>query len=570
MKSHTPPKEDQKPLLGAEQTVDFQDETIPPNSPITNLTNNFQNDSFESEKAESNEKLDQFFDSYIDSTSQENTRESHVCSDSVSKCGDEQHSTSAPKSTRINSYLPVANNQIPESLFHQLQSDSSSLATLVTEKRISDSRRTFCLFVLFDLILTSLLWLLMCGTSANSEYTFFVIVGKQISEYTVNDSLFDVVCLAFLRFTFLELMYAVLRIKHWWPVALSTSVTDILLILKIFPIFQASGTATYLSRAIPMTIVILLTNFILSWIEVWLIDFKVLPAEAKLAQRTVRQFIQNQQSLSYGGNDADLGERAPLLNGHQRGFTPPQSYYTGATSDHLSYHSVLESEFERPTSRLAQLHKARPISREEQMHIEKGKGALNQLWCMFRNEEIWKLDKELENGDKLYTADIPSYGKTFRIDTTVYGVSAQQIFQEIILKAETMPTWNKAVDDVKILRRIGEQTAISLEVSKPAGKGLIQSRDFITVRRVDKIENMYISAGVSTEYEIPETGRIRGVNGPTGFIVEPLNVGYNSCKFTWILNTNLKGSLPQYLVNSNLAATMITFVSSMKEFLGAE
>lgn len=101
--------------------------------------------------------------------------------------------------------------------------------------------------------------------------------------------------------------------------------------------------------------------------------------------------------------------------------------------------------------------------------------------------------------------------------------------QEISLKAESMPTWNSALSDVKvnnvnvivqnifklrlisqkILKRIGEQTAISLEVSAPAGKGLIQSRDFVTVRRVDKIDTSYISAGISTDYEIPHSDRIR-------------------------------------------------------------
>lgn len=40
---------------------------------------------------------------------------------------------------------------------------------------------------------------------------------------------------------------------------------------------------THVAPDIPMTVVLLLTNFVLTWIEVWLMDFKVLPTEFKMA-----------------------------------------------------------------------------------------------------------------------------------------------------------------------------------------------------------------------------------------------------------------------------------------------
>jgi len=45
------------------------------------------------------------------------------------------------------------------------RSDTSSLATLAADTKMSDLRRTFCLFVTFDLIITVLLWLIVCGVS---------------------------------------------------------------------------------------------------------------------------------------------------------------------------------------------------------------------------------------------------------------------------------------------------------------------------------------------------------------------------------------------------------------------
>lgn len=66
---------------------------------------------------------------------------------------------------------------------------------------------------------------------------------------------------------------------------------------------------------------------------------------------------------------------------------------------------------------------------------------------------------------------------------------------------------------LQILKKIGEQTAISLEVSRPAAGGIIKSREFLTVRRVDKIGDIYISAGIFTDYNIdmPPSEKVRCV-----------------------------------------------------------
>lgn len=509
----------------------------------------------ENRRSVSNPNLNSFFDSYVSDVSQQDIAETEtVCSDSISRYdgngGDGRHRQNADCLVQIRSSRSGSAH-----VRQPMASEPSSLATLVSEKRISDSRRTFCLFVTFDFILTSILWLFMCGTSSGNDGSFFQILVNQITNYTLCTSMFDVVCLAAARFAFLQITYALLWIRHWWPVAVSTGVSDILLILKIFPIFQDKSPTDALTKAIPMIIVILLVNFVLTWIEVWFIDFKVLPEEARLAERTVRQFIntQGQPNLGYTLDEDD--ETTPLI----RPIRPTaSSFYTAAQSDRLSYHSVLESEFDGSVANgLRGNLFPIPISPEDQVHVERGKQALHQLWSLYNDKTVWKVDKQLENGDTLYTTSTSEYGKSFRIDATIRGVATQVIFREISLKAEAMPTWNSALSDVKILKRIGEQTAISLEVSAPAGKGLIQSRDFVTVRRVDKINKSYISAGISTDYEIPPSDRIRGINGPTGFILTPCEGEFAATKFTWILNTNLKVCCPLFLLREILLSSAL-------------
>lgn len=51
--------------------------------------------------------------------------------------------------------------------------------------------------------------------------------------------------LAFLRFLFLVGSYALFRVKHWWPVAISTALSDAALIVKIFAIFPGFGVSYY-------------------------------------------------------------------------------------------------------------------------------------------------------------------------------------------------------------------------------------------------------------------------------------------------------------------------------------
>ncbi|XP_039192692.1 STARD3 N-terminal-like protein isoform X4 [Crotalus tigris] len=93
------------------------------------------------------------------------------------------------------------------------------------KKGISDVRRTFCLFVTFDLLFITLLWII------------------------------ELNLLAVFRFKILILAYALCRLRHWWAIAL---------------LFQ--GAFGY---------VLPIISFLLAWIETWFLDFKVLPQEAE-------------------------------------------------------------------------------------------------------------------------------------------------------------------------------------------------------------------------------------------------------------------------------------------------
>nr|XP_057927979.1 STARD3 N-terminal-like protein isoform X3 [Doryrhamphus excisus] len=142
------------------------------------------------------------------------------------------------------------------------------------KKCISDVRRTFCLFVTFDLLFITLLWIIELNVNGG--------IPKQLDEevlhYDYHASFFDIFVwllllkkhhhthahthkhtyththwraltscsccissptlaswqlLAVFRFASLILAYAVFRLRHWWAIAVTTAVSCAFLIAKV-------------------------------------------------------------------------------------------------------------------------------------------------------------------------------------------------------------------------------------------------------------------------------------------------------------------------------------------------
>ncbi|KAF4117352.1 STARD3 N-terminal-like protein [Onychostoma macrolepis] len=136
------------------------------------------------------------------------------------------------------------------------------------KKCISDVRRTFCLFVTFDLLFVTLLWIIELNVNGGIQEQ----LKKEVLEYDYHKSFFDIFLLAVFRFAALILAYAVCKLRHWWAIAITTATTTGFLIVKVvLSKLLSQGAFGYLLPII---------SFILAWIETWLLDFKVLPQEA--------------------------------------------------------------------------------------------------------------------------------------------------------------------------------------------------------------------------------------------------------------------------------------------------
>ncbi|RLV91365.1 hypothetical protein DV515_00014183 [Chloebia gouldiae] len=486
------------------------------------------------------------------------------------------------------------------SSFSQSQAFSPYFLSPEKRKAISDVRRTFCLFVTFDLLFISLLWIIelnwlplecqdtlaakdwpeihqLLALPAPSQlgpvqsHSLKTKVGikenlrDEIINYKFNTSFFDIFLLAMFRFLVLLLGYAVIRLRHWWVIAVTTLVSSAFLIVKvILSELLTKGAFGYL---LPIV------SFVIAWLETWFLDFKVLTQEAE----EERWFLAAQAAAS-----------RPLLYpralSEGQFYSPPESF---AGSDN-------ESD-EEGVGRKA-------LTTQEKEYVRQGKEAMEVVDQILTQEENWKFEKNnasvdfppqlaegmdglaktgtneaLETslrhekltsdfGDVVYTFEIPFHGKTFILKAFLQ-CSPEMVYQEVILQPEKMILWNRTVAACQILQRIEDNTIVSYDVAAGAAGGVVSPRDFVNVRRIERRRDRYVSSGMSTTHSLkpPLSKYVRGENGPGGFIVLKCPSNAKVCTFIWILNTDLKGRLPRYLIHQSLAATMFEFAFHLRQ-----
>ncbi|XP_044855341.1 stAR-related lipid transfer protein 3 isoform X2 [Mauremys mutica] len=367
-------------------------------------------------------------------------------------------------------------------------------------KAISDVRRTFCLFVTFDLLFVSLLWIIELNTNNGIQKNLEI----EIIEYRFKTSFFDIF--------------------------FTTLVSSAFLIVKvILSELLVKGAFGY---------VLPIVSFVIAWLETWFLDFKVLSQEAE----EERWYLAAQAAAF----------RGPLL-------------YSGALSDGQFYsppESLAGSDDESDEDGVGR----KALTAQEKGYVQQGKEAMEVVDQILAQEENWKFEKNNEFGDVVYTIEIPFHGKTFILKAFMQ-CPAETVYQEVILQPERMILWNKTVAACQILQRVEDNTIISYDVAAGAAGGVVSPRDFVNVRRIERRRDRYISSGMSTTHGLkpPLSKYVRGENGPGGFIVLKCANNPKVCTFIWILNTDLKGRLPRYLIHQSLAATMFEFAFHLRQ-----
>ncbi|XP_029054670.1 steroidogenic acute regulatory protein-like [Osmia bicornis bicornis] len=427
------------------------------------------------------------------------------------------------------------------------------IAGAMQNGRMSNVRRFFCLFVTFDILLTFLMWLICTMIAGESLESAFM---NQVVHYHIKTSLFDIVMAAICRFTVLLLFYALLRLDHWVIVALTTATTCAFLIAKVF-LFDWSTCSQPVFQ-----VLLILTSFVLPWVEAWFFDIRVLPQETH-ARNWLRHFANS--------------EREPLLRGvtsETRQYTsiepPTGTFFTPMDSPDHSDHED-ESSRRPGSARANEAFGSKPLPRLTPEMVEDYKRKANVLVQNCHDLLLstdWQIESILSNGDIIFYMHHPKIdGKIFKIVGLVEApasVLADQLFNDI----ESLPTWNKLVVESKKLLHIDEDTDIIYQATGPQGGGTISARDFVILRHRTQYGNYYISSGTSVPFPVQHRNKyVRAENNISCWAAEELLGQANSCRFTWIINTNLKGWIPQKLVDKSMSAALVDFISYVRNYV---
>ncbi|XP_033220210.1 steroidogenic acute regulatory protein-like [Belonocnema kinseyi] len=409
--------------------------------------------------------------------------------------------------------------------------------------RMSNVRRFFCLFVTFDLLFTCLLWLICSMIAGENAGSAFI---DQVVHYQIATSLFDIVMAAICRFTILLLFYALLYINHWIIIALSTALSCAFLITKVF-LFDWSK-----SNQPVFQVLLIVASFVLAWGEAWFFDIRVIPQES-----LARDWI-------FGPGD----ERAPLL---RPGAQSSRQYGENVGTFYTPVETPDRSDDEDEDSRRDLTDSFHPMAvtltdQKKEEYKNKAKALLNRSSELLTSEE-WVVDKTTPDGDVISYMQFPKTGKKILRITGTVNVSARMLSDNLFENVEATSNWNTQLTECKKINEIDENTDIVYQATPSFGNGIVTARDFVILRHRGNFGPYFVSCGMSIPFaEYPSRKNyIRGDTLLGCFAAVDLpEVEGDGCRFTWILNTDLKLWMPQKIIDNVSVTALAEFMELLR------
>ncbi|CAF3882920.1 unnamed protein product [Rotaria sp. Silwood2] len=271
---------------------------------------------------------------------------------------------------------------------------------------------------------------------------------------------------------------------------------------------------------------ILIVSFILAWVEIWFFDYRVIPHERRLREAC----------------------------------SDTEETNTGALRNFRSDSNVSQSLLCTPVSVIEDYDNDEDYEKQADEVVDK-------VWRIFKDNDSWLQESISSNGlDIVLAKNYSKWGKVFRLTSIIPGCR-DDVAELLFEHQEDMSKWSPTVNDCRILEVIHHDLYITYQLTNEQAQGIIAKRDFVNLNTRRFIDDVAILAAQACVYPQmpPKENCVRGENGPTAYIIEKHND--TSCKFTWILNVDLKGWLPQYLINTSLANVQLTLVESLRNYL---
>ncbi|XP_073684072.1 steroidogenic acute regulatory protein, mitochondrial-like [Garra rufa] len=211
------------------------------------------------------------------------------------------------------------------------------------------------------------------------------------------------------------------------------------------------------------------------------------------------------------------------------------------------------------------------LADEDVFYLRQGEAALNEALNIVESKDGWKLEMAEKNGDVIYSKVLTGNRKVFRLEAEL-NASPQDLQDILFFRIEEMHEWNPSIRRVKVLKHVSRNTVVTHEVSAETAGNLIGQRDFLSVRHSSKIGSRVYLGGAATWLESlpPQPGFVRAEDGPTCIVLEPLQDRPDCSRFIWLVNMDVKGWLPQSLLNKALPRVQEDFTKHLRRRLEAK
>ncbi|XP_065885621.1 stAR-related lipid transfer protein 3-like [Dysidea avara] len=204
------------------------------------------------------------------------------------------------------------------------------------------------------------------------------------------------------------------------------------------------------------------------------------------------------------------------------------------------------------------------LSALDHSYIQQGVESLAVTEELLSSLDGWKLERQ-EGGVMCYSRSIGGR-KKWRSESII-NVNIITQWQFVYYQFEHQVDWNPHVAVAESFYCINENTDLTYVVSTEAGGGIISTRDFVTVRYWEYKNGAYYAVGKAVSHDsMPsKSGRIRGENGPGGYKL--VSVDDKNTLFVWLCDTDLKGWLPQYLIDQTIATMSIQTHKKLRKYI---
>ncbi|XP_069835284.1 steroidogenic acute regulatory protein, mitochondrial-like isoform X2 [Dendropsophus ebraccatus] len=209
------------------------------------------------------------------------------------------------------------------------------------------------------------------------------------------------------------------------------------------------------------------------------------------------------------------------------------------------------------------------LSSQELFYFTQAEDTLHKAISMLQ-QDGWQAETQQGNGDWILSKTFPRIGKVFRAEAVIDS-PPELIYSQLFEKLEQMDQWNPSISKVQILQKIGRNTILTREITAQIPANMVSQRDFVSVRHCYRKGSALYLIGTATDSHLmpPQKGIIRAEAGLTCIVLRPIEGDSGKTHFTWLLNLDLKGWIPQSVTDKALSQSQTDFIKHLRRHLSS-